>query len=124
MHVLMFRWNMEALTSNQDEFDFAKFKRLLVAYAKENTALVTSFLSTPFTQIIRVDENTSVIDAISSVGGLMGLFMGFTMVTLAEIIYYSSSLLITSVLGIKNQVRRYYKLTSTHPYAGRDGQKR
>ena len=100
------RWNLEALTSNQDEFDFAKFKRLLVAYAKENTALVTSFLSTPFTQIIRVDENTSVIDAISSVGGLMGLFMGFTMVTLAEIIYYLFSLLITSILGIKNQVRK------------------
>ena len=99
------RWNLEALTSNQDEFDFAKFKRLLVAYAKENTALVTSFLSTPFTQIIGVDEDTSVIDAISSVGGLMGLFMGFTMVTLAEIIYYTSSLLITSIFGIKNQVK-------------------
>ena len=98
------RWNLEALTPNQDEFDFAEFKRLLVAYAKENTALVTSFLSTPFTQIIEVDENTSVIDAISSVGGLMGLFMGFTMVTLAEIIYYSSSLLITSLVGIKKQV--------------------
>ena len=100
------RWNFEALTSNQDEFDFAKFKSLLVAYAKENTALVTSFLSTPYTQIIGVDEDTSVIDAISSVGGLMGLFMGFTMVTLAEIIYYSSSLLITSILGITNQVRK------------------
>ena len=34
------RWNLEALTSNQDKFDFAKFKLLLVAYAKENTALV------------------------------------------------------------------------------------
>ena len=98
---LMPRWNLEALTPNQDEFDFAEFKRLLVAYAKENTALVTSFLSTPFTQIIGVDENTSVIDAISSVGGLMGLFMGFTMVTLAEVIYYSYSLLITSILGIR-----------------------
>ena len=85
--VLMPRWNLEALTSNQDKFDFAKFKRLLVAYAKENTALVTSFLSTPFTQIIGVNENTSVINTISSVGGLMGLIMGFTMVTLAEIIY-------------------------------------
>ena len=101
------RWNFETLTSNQDEFDFAKFKRLLVAYAKENTALVTSFLSTPFTQIIGVDEDTSIINAISSVGGLMGLFMGFTMVTLAEIIYYSSSLLITSILGIKNQVKKH-----------------
>ena len=100
------RWNFETLTSNQDEFDFAKFKRLLVAYAKENTALVTSFLSTPFTQIIGVDEDTSIINAISSVGGLMGLFMGFTMVTLAEIIYYSSSLLITSILGITNHVRK------------------
>ena len=111
---LMPRWNMEALTSNQDQFDFAKFKRLQVAYARENTALVTSFLSTPFTQIIGVDENTSVIDAISSVGGLMGLFMGFTMVTLAEIIYYSSSLLITSVVGIKKQVRNL-RLTFVPP---------
>ena len=88
-----------------------------MTYAKENTALVTSFLSTPFTQIIGVDEDTSIIDAISSVGGLMGLFMGFTMVTLAEVIYYSSSLLITSVLGIKRQVRGENKqITFSFPY--------
>ena len=83
---------MEALTSNQDQFDFAKFKRLLVAYAKESTALVTSFLSTPFTQIIGVDENTSVINAISSVGGLMGLIMGFTMVTRVVSLFFKSLL--------------------------------
>ena len=100
------RWNLEKLASNNTEFDFAKFNRLLVSYAKENTALLTTFLSTPFTQIIGVDEDTSVIDAISSVGGLLGLFMGFTMVTVAEIVYYSSSLLITSIFGIKNQVKK------------------
>ena len=100
------RWNLEKLASNNAEFDFTKFNRLLVSYAKENTALVTTFLSTPFTQIIGVDEDTSVIDAISSVGGLLGLFMGFTMVTVAEIVYYSSSLLITSIFGIKNQVKK------------------
>ena len=100
------RWNLEKLASNNTEFDFTKFKRLLVSYAKENTALLTTFLSTPFTQIIGVDEDSSVIDAISSVGGLLGLFMGFTMVTVAEIVYYSSSLLITSIFGIKNQVKR------------------
>ena len=72
------RWNFEALSSNQVEFDFAKFKSLLVAYAKENTALSPTS-SAPFTQIIGVDEDTSVIEAISSVGGLMGLFMGDTM---------------------------------------------
>ena len=99
------RWNLEKLDLNNAEFDFTKFNRLLVSYAKENTALVTTFLSTPFTQIIGVDEDTSVIDAISSVGGLLGLFMGFTMVTVAEIVYYSSSLLITSIFGIKNQVK-------------------
>ena len=117
------RWNFETLTSNQDEFDFAKFKRLLVAYAKENTALVTSFLSTPFTQIIGVDEDTSIINAISSVGGLLGLFMGFTMVTLAEIIYYSSSLLITSILGINNQVKNY-KTHFVHLQGGGNGKER
>ena len=104
------RWNLEKLASNNTEFDFAKLKRLLVSYAKENTALLTTFLSTPFTQIIGVDEDTSVIDAISSVGGLLGLFMGFTMVTVAEIVYYSSSLLITSIFGIKNQVKREKEL--------------
>ena len=46
------RWNLEALISNQDKFDFAKFKLLLVAYAKENIMfevlrkLVTSAIST------------------------------------------------------------------------------
>ena len=105
------RWNMEALKSNQTEFDFTKFKRLLVAYTEENTALITSFLSTPFTTIIGVDEDTSVIDAISSVGGLLGLFMGFTMVTLAEFIYYAASLLVTSITGfVDDKVRKLMSL--------------
>ena len=118
------RWNFEALTAKEDEFDFVKFNRLLVAYAKENTALVTSFLSTPFTQIIGIDEDTSVIDAISSVGGLLGLFMGFTMVTLAEIIYYSFSLLITSISGIVPKVRKYLNLTFWQFCVGWSGQER
>ena len=49
----------------------------------------------PFAEVLLRSVETSEIDFISSVGGLLGLCMGFSFVTLAEIFYYS-------VRGIKN----------------------
>ena len=77
-----------------------QFGRLLATYARENTALLTVFLNQPFTQILKVNEDTSIIDAISSIGGLLGLFMGFTAVTTAEFLYFGASLVVTSLMGV------------------------
>ena len=77
-----------------------QFGQLLATYASENTALLTVFLNQPFTQILKVNEDTSIINAISSIGGLLGLFMGFTAVTTAEFLYFGASLVVTSLMGV------------------------
>ena len=77
---------------------------IIIMIIRENVAVVNVFLNAPQTQILDVNEKTSIIDAVkyaymgirmiflqnqivrmilqvSSVGGLLGLFMGFTFVT-------------------------------------------
>ena len=77
---------------------------IIIVIIRENVAVVNVFLDAPQTQILDVNEKTSIIDAVkyaymgirmiflqnqivrmilqvSSVGGLLGLFMGFTFVT-------------------------------------------
>ena len=93
------RWDHRLLRASPQQFNYTRFQHLLTLYAKENTALVTSFLSTPFTQILGVDEHTSVIEAIGGVGGLLGLFMGFSVITVAEVVYYLLSLVATTLNG-------------------------
>jgi len=94
-------WDTLLLQSSPGEFDYQLFRTLLARYARENVAVVNVFLNAPQTQILGVNEKTSIIDAVSSVGGLLGLFMGFTFVTVAEIIYFGLSLgwtICTSIL--------------------------
>ena len=67
------RWNLEALTSNQDKFDFAKFKLLLVAYAKENTALVIFDNKTQIFATILLSKRTF---KVSQLWSFLSLFSG------------------------------------------------
>ena len=93
------RWDHRLLRDSPQQFNYTNFQKLLSLYAKENTALVTSFLSTPFTQIVGIDEDTSIIEAIGGVGGLLGLFMGFSVITVAEVVYYFISIVANTVTG-------------------------
>ena len=120
VHCVQGHWDIDLLLQQPDSFDHRcpvlsistripllscpvlprQFGRVLATYARENTALLTVFLNQPFTQILGVNEDTSVIDAISSIGGLLGLFMGFTAVTTAEFLYFGASLVATSLMGV------------------------
>ena len=94
------RWHFSLLSSSPSEFDLPLFRSLVTRYARENVATVTVFLDTPSTQILDINEKTGVISALSSIGGLLGLFMGFTAMTLAELVYYALSLLCTTCLQV------------------------
>ena len=61
---------------------------VLARYAKENMAMVSVYIREPFVEVLVVDEDTSIMDFISSVGGLLGLCMGFSFVTVGEICYF------------------------------------
>ena len=94
-------WSLERI-QQLDSFNFEDFKTTLTKYAKDNTAILTMFIREPFATTIKVDEDTSIIDAISNIGGIMGLCMGFSLVTLVEVSYHLICL-ICGCIGGKNE---------------------
>ena len=69
-------------------FNFVDFDSALLKYTKENMATVSVYIREPFAEVFLVDEDTSLMDLISSVGGLLGLCMGFSFVTVGEVCYF------------------------------------
>ena len=61
----------------------------MLEYAKKNLAYVNVFIREPFAHKILISEKISRVSFISDVGGLLGLFMGFSFVSIAEIIYHA-----------------------------------
>ena len=80
-------WKQESL-KNQSDFDFDEFSSTLTRYAKDNIAFVKLYMREPFAEVLQVSVKTTVLDYISNIGGLMGLCMGFSLVTVAEILYH------------------------------------
>ena len=62
-------------------------KKILFEYAKENLAKVTIFLEDSSAQRIIREVKFSYSSLIASIGGLLGLFMGFSFISGIEIIY-------------------------------------
>jgi hypothetical protein len=57
-------------------------------YAKENLAIINIFIKESYTKRFQKTEKMSRISYIASSGGLLGLCMGFSFVSLAEIAYH------------------------------------
>ena len=57
-------------------------------YARENLAAINIFIKESYTKRFRKTEKMSRISYIASSGGLLGLCMGFSFVSLAEILYH------------------------------------
>ena len=62
---------------------------ILYIYAKNNLAVVNIYIKEPVVTNIWRDEKTPVINFIAYTGGLLGLCMGFSLVSLFEILYYT-----------------------------------
>ena len=60
---------------------------MLTQYARENIAKVSVYLKDPFVEEIIREEKITLIQFIGSVGGLLGLFMGLSFISLVEIFY-------------------------------------
>ena len=57
-------------------------------YARQNLAIINIFIKESYTKRFRKTEKMSRISYIASSGGLLGLCMGFSFVSLAEIAYH------------------------------------
>ena len=83
----LYKWNGINAFQTKDESD--QFVQEILNYASKNLALVTIYIREPFTEKILIDQEISVFSFVSDIGGLMGLFMGFSVVSIVEIIYHA-----------------------------------
>ena len=79
------RWRTETLNNKT----IAKaIESEIHKYASENLAIINIFIKESYTKRFRKTEKMSRISYIASSGGLLGLCMGFSFVSLAEIAYH------------------------------------
>ena len=81
----------------------------MAKYAKDNIALVKVFMREPFAEVLKVNVQTTTLDFISNIGGLMGLCMGFSLVTLAEILYHVLDAAWTKLFPAKTEIKPFVR---------------
>ena len=81
-----FKWNSNNAFENDNESD--DFEDEIFNYAKDNIAYITLFIHEAFAEKILISEKISSISFMSDVGGLLGLFMGFSFVSAVEVLYH------------------------------------
>ena len=64
-----------------------ELKKSIVKYAKENIAKVNIFFKDPFVKRYIREEKITENTFIGTIGGLLGLFLGFSFISGAEIVY-------------------------------------
>jgi len=72
-------------TMVQAKKDFTEF---LFQYASENFAVLYIFIKDPYYTLIKKDESMSTISFIGNAGGLLGLCMGLSFVSIFEVVYH------------------------------------
>ena len=76
--------NLQGQGSSKNDTEIPQF---ITKYARENIAKVYIYLREPFVKEIIREEKITLIQFIGSTGGLLGLFLGFSVVSLIEIFY-------------------------------------
>jgi hypothetical protein len=81
-------------------------------YAKNNFVVLQVFISDPYYTLFKRDEQISLITFISNTGGLLGLCMGMSFISIFEIVYHCGHILwskavkcIQAVYQLKLKVR-------------------
>ena len=95
------KWNKDiAFGTNDVKAD--KFEEDVFMYAQNNIVTLTMFIREPFAEKIVTNEKISRISFMSDVGGLLGLFMGFSFVSAVEIIYHAFKVSMLGALDPKS----------------------
>ena len=88
--------NISALGSLEEGFEKTEFRNSsdeillsgLFKYARQNLALVNIYIRPPVVTRIMKDERIPVIRFVANCGGILGLCMGFSIVTAFEVLHY------------------------------------
>ena len=81
--------NNQALLSPYFVCRIQHLEDMLYIYAKNNLVMVNVYIKDPVVTRIWRDEKTPIIHFVAYTGGLLGLCMGFSLVSLFEIIFYT-----------------------------------
>ena len=81
--------------------DVNKQLKLILEYKWDELELVAIFFNTPGYDEITKDTAAKPVDIISTIGGTLGLFTGFSIISGVEILYFMGRFLTSSVLGGK-----------------------
>ena len=82
-----YKWQGKKIFTNKNERD--SFDKLMYDYSRKNIALVNLFIREPFAKEILTSVKTTRLAFVSDLGGLLGLFMGFSFVSIFEILFHA-----------------------------------
>ena len=85
LHCKNNRWRRERINNKTLALEI---ESSVYEYARQNLAVINIFIKEPYSKRFRKTEKMSRIAYIASSGGLLGLCMGFSFVSLAEILYH------------------------------------
>ena len=71
-----------------DKNFFYRIEEDIFLYAKKNLAVVNVYIKDPVVTRIKRDQKIPVIAFVANTGGLLGLCMGFSLVSVFEIVYH------------------------------------
>jgi hypothetical protein len=74
--------NIEMIENNK------RISNFIYNYAKTNFAFVTIFIKDPYYTLIKRDEQMSLISFLGNTGGLLGLCLGLSLVSIFEMFYH------------------------------------
>ena len=104
------KWRKDKAFGNDDK-KADDFEEEVFKYAQNNIVTLTMFIREPFAEKIVTAEKISQLSFISDVGGLLGLFMGFSFVSAVEIIYHAFKVSMLGALDPKS----LFLATPPHP---------
>ena len=81
----------------------------LYNYARENLALVNIYIKQPVVTKILRDQRIPVIWFVANCGGILGLCMGFSIVTVFEVLHCLTNITFTSLASWYRNVRPYFE---------------
>ena len=83
-----------------NESEWRRFSGALLEYGRDNLVKIDAYISKPFATEYTTDIVISHTTLLSNMGGLLGLCMGFSVVSLAEIVHCVLVLAMSKQKGI------------------------
>jgi len=82
-------------------------------YARENLALANIYIKDPAVTLIKRDQKIPVIWFVANVGGILGLTMGCSLVTLFEVLHHVVLIFLKTGKRSVSKIQRTIKLSSS-----------